>query len=82
MYWTDNGSGDIMRANLDGSGQQILITGLPLPSGIALSVGAPVPEPSTVLLLAIGTLGLLLGYRPCAGGACAAEGRRHLCSQQ
>src|SRR5439155_16169175 len=40
LYWTNLGTNDIRRANLDGSGQQILIGGLPGPSGIALDVSA------------------------------------------
>jgi hypothetical protein len=31
----------IQRANLDGTGQQLLLTGLPGPAGIALDLGAP-----------------------------------------
>ena len=37
MYWTDAGSiGDIRRANLDGTGQQVLVTGQNSPAGMAL----------------------------------------------
>ena len=37
MYWTDTGGiGDIRRANLDGTGQQVLVTGQNSPVGIAL----------------------------------------------
>jgi hypothetical protein len=34
MYWADADGGDIRRANLDGSGQEILATGLANPHGI------------------------------------------------
>jgi DNA-binding beta-propeller fold protein YncE len=36
VYWTDYGNGDIRRANLDGTGQTILVTGQNQPVGIAL----------------------------------------------
>jgi sugar lactone lactonase YvrE len=36
IYWTDNQDGHIWRANLDGSGQQSLISGLTIPVGLAL----------------------------------------------
>jgi hypothetical protein len=36
MYWAWFGGGKIERANLDGSGQEILLTGLNGPGGIAL----------------------------------------------
>src|SRR5437762_1600494 len=38
LYWTNLGTNDIRRANLDGSGQQPLIGGLPGPLGIDLDV--------------------------------------------
>jgi DNA-binding beta-propeller fold protein YncE len=39
IYWSDAlNPGHIWRANLDGSGQQTLLSGLPLPGGIALDV--------------------------------------------
>ena len=38
MYWTDFGSGNIQRANLDGSGGEELASGLSGPRGIALDV--------------------------------------------
>ena len=40
IYWTNLGTNDIRRANLNGSGQQILVGGLPGPAGIALDVTA------------------------------------------
>ena len=36
LYWTDRGDGTISRANLDGSGVETLITGLPGPQGVAI----------------------------------------------
>ncbi len=40
MYWTDSGTDTIERANLDGSGQEALVTsGLITPNAIALAVG-------------------------------------------
>ena len=39
MYWTDEATGKIQRANLDGSNVEDLITGLTLPEGIALGRG-------------------------------------------
>ena len=38
MYWTDFELNTIERANLDGSGRENLITGLPSPVGIALDL--------------------------------------------
>jgi hypothetical protein len=38
MYWTDYGSGDIQRANFDGTGQTTLVSGLSGPGGIALDL--------------------------------------------
>ena len=62
IYWSDyagpepgNRIGDIRRANLDGTGQSVLITGLPYPIGLTLDV----PEPSAVLLLGLCALAML-----------------------
>ena len=44
IYWSDLYGGDIRRANLDGTGQETLITGLPGPGFIALDLTA-IPEP-------------------------------------
>src|SRR6516165_9820891 len=43
LYWTNDnggndGAGDIRRANLDGSGQTILVTGLYSPTGLILDI--------------------------------------------
>ena len=38
MYWSDLDGGDIQRANLDGTGQKILISGLSSPAGPALNL--------------------------------------------
>jgi hypothetical protein len=40
MYWTAQGTGDIRRANLDGSEPEILIRGQNFPTGIALDVNS------------------------------------------
>jgi hypothetical protein len=40
MYWTDYFGNDIRRANLDGTGQKTLVTGLSTPVGIALDFSA------------------------------------------
>jgi len=38
IYWTDAAGGDIRRANADGSGSQTLVSGLNVPTGIALDL--------------------------------------------
>jgi hypothetical protein len=38
IYWTDLDGGKIRRANLDGSGQQVLLSGLTSPTGLALDL--------------------------------------------
>jgi hypothetical protein len=38
IYWNDYGGGDIRRANLDGTGQTILVKGLNGPKGVALDL--------------------------------------------
>ena len=57
MYWANRDDGTIARANLDGTGAEVIVTGLSLPRGTALDF---VPEPSTVWLGGIGVLLLLL----------------------
>ena len=39
MYWTDLVAGSILRSDLDGSGLEVLVTGLDHPTGIALTAG-------------------------------------------
>ena len=57
-YWTVvdafSGTGSIQRANLNGSGHEVLPFGVVLPAGVAF-----IPEPGTLLLLALNTLILL-----------------------
>jgi hypothetical protein len=38
MYWSNRSGGEIRRANLDGTGQTILVTGENLPDGPALDI--------------------------------------------
>jgi hypothetical protein len=38
MYWISLSTGDIRRANLDGSDSEILVSNLPGPAGITLDV--------------------------------------------
>src|SRR5438477_534669 len=40
LYWSDGLGHDVRRANLDGTGATTLLTGLPVPEGIALDVAA------------------------------------------
>jgi DNA-binding beta-propeller fold protein YncE len=40
MYWADQNAGEILRANLDGTGQQTLASGQRAPTGIALDLAA------------------------------------------
>jgi hypothetical protein len=64
MYWVETTfSGDIRRANLDGTGSQTLVSGLIFPTGIAIGQ-AVVPEPSSLLLLvvALGGVAYLRSY--------------------
>jgi hypothetical protein len=48
VYWTDQSTGMVQRANLDGSDAVDVLTQLNQPGALALSV---VPEPSTRLLM-------------------------------
>ena len=57
MYWADDTTAKIQRANLDGSSVENLVTtGLSGPFGIAI-----IPEPSTALLLACGLAVMAVG---------------------
>jgi DNA-binding beta-propeller fold protein YncE len=38
IYWSGSVDNEILRANLDGSGQQVLVSGLDFPTGIALDL--------------------------------------------
>ena len=60
MYWTTATLGhSIRRANLNGTGQETLVTGLSNPVGIALQIGVtPIPEPPPLTSLSLGALGL------------------------
>jgi DNA-binding beta-propeller fold protein YncE len=56
IYWTSSGgqqANQIDRANLDGSDVETLVSGVGAPWGIAV-----VPEPSSIMLLGLGALGL------------------------
>ena len=60
LFEADYGSGSIYEFTPDGT-QTTFASGLHLPLGLAFQgVTLPVPEPSTLGLLAIGTLALLL----------------------
>ena len=38
MYWSDSGEDHIARANLDGSDVEVIVSGLPIPHGVALDM--------------------------------------------
>ncbi len=40
IYWTDGNNGEIRRANLDGSGAAVFLSGLTRPQGLELDLGA------------------------------------------
>ncbi len=61
IYWTTGGGpgvNAILRANLDGSGVETLVSGVGAPFGIAVT-----PEPSSVVLAALGLVGLVAWFR-------------------
>jgi hypothetical protein len=76
IYWADQNSssgvssGDIRRANRDGTDMETLISGLTEPPGITLSPSA-VPEPANLTLLVIGAVGLLSYAARWRTGTCA-----------
>ncbi|MEM7409899.1 MAG: PEP-CTERM sorting domain-containing protein [Myxococcota bacterium] len=56
VFWSDRSRGTITRANLDGSNQVDILTGLDFPVSVAVM---PLPEPGTPALLATGALWVL-----------------------
>ncbi len=67
VYWIEGGDGlatvrDIMRANRDGSGIEVILESISLHvnSGIALDVNF-LPEPSALLLLGLALVGIVPG---------------------
>ncbi len=56
LYWADPLASKIMMANLDGTGITDLVTGLDSARGLAV---APIPEPSSLILLCLGAFALL-----------------------
>ncbi len=63
IYWVDNFTQTIGRSNLDGSDVQQILTGLSNPVKIALLEATVVPEPSSIVLFGLGTLGLISSRR-------------------
>ena len=58
MFIVDNGARSILSANLDGSNLTTIVTGLSFPTGIAVS-GTAVPEPSSVVMVLLGTASVI-----------------------
>lgn len=59
IYWAALSDDKIVRSRLDGSDQQDVLTGLQGPQAITI---APIPEPSTLILLTTGALALTVGW--------------------
>ncbi len=64
FYWSDWGAGTIGRADLDGSNLEILHSGQAYPRQLILAPDFVIPEPSTLIPLIMGAVGLLVyGWR-------------------
>jgi DNA-binding beta-propeller fold protein YncE len=64
LYWLNAGAQSIQRSNLDGTGVETVVnSGLYYPIHIAV-VNAVVPEPTSIVLFLVGTIGVFQVARP------------------